>query len=26
VRRAEEEGVPVSEIIRAALREHLEAS
>jgi hypothetical protein len=26
VRRAEEQGVPVSEVIRNALREHLEAS
>lgn len=26
VRRAEEEGVPVSEVIREALREHLKAS
>lgn len=26
VRRAEDEGVPVSEVIREALREHLEAS
>ena len=26
IRRAEDEGIPVSEVIRAALREHLKAS